>query len=93
MFATTDRKNKAGAPAPYPLFYGGTHARAYARLFGAIARGGVLDNVRVLNETTIKVMRQRQWESESIASPLFQWLAAARLHGLVYGSRRIRYGS
>lgn len=37
------------------------NARAVARLYAALARGGEIDGVRVLREDTIRSIRQEQW--------------------------------
>lgn len=44
------------------------NGRGFARLYGAVANGGILDDVRLFSEETVCNMGTEQWMSEGIAS-------------------------
>ena len=46
-----------------PSSNGHGNARSVARLYGALARGGEIDGIRVLSETTVCALRAEQWSN------------------------------
>ena len=46
-----------------PSSNGHGNARSVARLYGALARGGEIDGVRVLDEATVRRLRTLQWDN------------------------------
>ena len=48
----------------FPSGNGHGNARAVARIFAALARGGEIDGVRLWSEDAVRRMRELQWESD-----------------------------
>lgn len=46
-----------------PSSNGHGNARSVARLYGALARGGEIDGVRVLGEAAVRTLRTLQWDN------------------------------
>jgi CubicO group peptidase (beta-lactamase class C family) len=46
-----------------PSSNGHGNARSVARLYGALARGGEIDDVRVLSDATVRTLRTEQWSN------------------------------
>lgn len=46
-----------------PSSNGHGNARSVARLYGALARGGEIDGIRVLSEATVRMIRTEQWSN------------------------------
>ncbi|MGH7789519.1 MAG: serine hydrolase domain-containing protein [Candidatus Binatia bacterium] len=79
--------------AEIPAINGHGNARALARIYGALARGGEVDGVRVLSAASIARARTQQAEA---VDPLMRirlrvglgyWLSQPGVHGLAFGSQ------
>jgi CubicO group peptidase (beta-lactamase class C family) len=56
-------RTHAWGGAEIPAGNGHGNARSVARLYGALARGGEIDGIRVLSEATVRMIRTEQWSN------------------------------